>query len=35
MADYFGITESERLYEEAKKKAIGKEIENEKLRKLL
>ena len=35
MADYFGITESERLYNEAKRKQQEKDIENEKLRKLL
>ena len=35
MADYFGITESERLYEEAKRKQQEKDIENKKLRKLL
>ena len=35
MVDYFGITESERLYGEAKRKQQEKDIENKKLRKLL
>lgn len=35
MADYFGITESERLYSEAKRRHLEKEARNEELRKLL
>lgn len=35
MADYFGITKSERLYEGAKRRQKEKEAENEELRKQL
>lgn len=35
MADYFGITESERLYKEAKRRYFEKEAKNEKLREKL
>lgn len=35
MADYFGITESKRLYEEAKQRYIEKEIKNRELREQL
>ena len=35
MADYFGITESNKLYEEAKQRYIEKEIKNRELREQL
>ena len=35
MADYFGITKSKKLYEEAKQRYIEKEIKNRELREQL